>query len=214
MVRTHGGYCFHREQGSPPDYCVPSAKWPCASGEKYYGQGPMQISYNYNYGAAGEAIGVDLLSHPDLVATDPVISFQTAIWFWMTPQSPKPSPHDVMVGRWQPENRDRYLALDVTISLKKASWLRMTPQSSRPPSSSSDDIIIGRWQPADRDVEAGEIAGYGVITEIIDGGVECGKGIVEPGSRDRIGYYKRYCDILGVSYGDNLDCNNQTLFGR
>ncbi|KAG6498327.1 hypothetical protein ZIOFF_046239 [Zingiber officinale] len=174
----------------------------------------MQISYNYNYGAAGEAIGVDLLSHPDLVATDPVISFQTAIWFWMTPQSPKPSPHDVMVGRWQPENRDRYLPLDVTISLKKASWLRMTPQSSRPPSSSSDDIIIGRWQPADRDVEAGEIAGYGVITEIIDGGVECGKGTVEPGSRDRIGYYKRYCDILGVSYGDNLDCNNQTLFGR
>lgn len=171
---------------------------------------PPTSCSNYNYGAAGRAIGVDLLSNPDLVLTDPIVSFLTAIWFWMTPQPPKPSPHDVIVGKWQPENRDRHLALDITISLKKASWLRMPPQSSR---SSSDDIIIGRCQAANRDIEAGEIAGYGIITSIIDGGVEYGKGTVDPRSSDRIGYYKRYCDILGVSYGENLDCKDQNLFG-
>ena len=49
---------------------------------------------NYNYGLAGQAIGVDLINNPDLVATDPVISFKTAIWFWMTPQANKPSSHE------------------------------------------------------------------------------------------------------------------------
>ncbi|KAA3474578.1 LEAF RUST 10 DISEASE-RESISTANCE LOCUS RECEPTOR-LIKE PROTEIN KINASE-like 2.4 [Gossypium australe] len=36
----------------------------------------------------------------------------------------------------------------------------------------------------------------------------CGHG---PDNRvaDRIGFYRRYCDILGVSYGSNLDCYNQ-----
>ena len=40
---------------------------------------------NYNYDQAGKAIGVDLLNNPDRVAIDPIISFKTAIWFWMTP---------------------------------------------------------------------------------------------------------------------------------
>ena len=49
---------------------------------------------------------MDLLSNPDLVETDPVVSFKTAIWFWMTPQPPKPSCHDVMIGAWQPTHAD------------------------------------------------------------------------------------------------------------
>ncbi|RVW48420.1 hypothetical protein VitviT2T_003208 [Vitis vinifera] len=161
------GYCYLREQGSPGAYCVPSAQWPCAAGRKYYGRGPIQISYNYNYGQAGKAIGVDLVNNPDLVATDAVISFKTAFWFWMTPQSPKPSCHNVITGGWTPSGADR---------------------------------------------SAGRLPGFGVITNIINGGVECGKGVV-PQVQDRIGFYKRYCDILRVSYGNNLDCNNQRPFG-
>ena len=55
-----------------------------------------------NYQQAGDAIGADLVGNPDLVSTDPVISFKTAIWFWMTAQSPKPSCHDVILGNWTP----------------------------------------------------------------------------------------------------------------
>jgi chitinase len=31
---------------------------------------------------------------------------------------------------------------------------------------------------------------------------------------DRIGFYKRYCDLLGVGYGNNLDCYNQKSFAN
>ncbi|KAI3928916.1 hypothetical protein MKW92_028443 [Papaver armeniacum] len=49
----------------------------------YYGRGPIQISWNYNYGPAGKSIGFDGLNAPETVANDPVISFKTAFWFWM-----------------------------------------------------------------------------------------------------------------------------------
>ncbi|EEE66386.1 hypothetical protein OsJ_22712 [Oryza sativa Japonica Group] len=110
-----------------------------------------------------EAIGSDLLNNPDLVASDATVSFKTAFWFWMTPQSPKPSCHAVITGQWTP---------------------------------SADDQAAGR------------VPGYGEITNIINGGVECGHG-ADDKVADRIGFYKRYCDMLGVSYGDNLDCYNQ-----
>jgi hypothetical protein len=49
---------------------------------------------------------VDLVGKPDLVSTDPVVAFQTAIWFWMTPQPPEPSGHAVMTGNWTPSAQD------------------------------------------------------------------------------------------------------------
>ncbi|RRT66879.1 hypothetical protein B296_00027980 [Ensete ventricosum] len=176
------GYCYLQEQGDPNDYCEPSSKYPCAAGKEYYGRGPFQISYNYNYGSAGEAIGVDLLSHPELVTTDAVISFKTAIWFWMTPQSPRPSCHEVLVGKWTPSDADR-----------------------------SAGRGVGKWTPSDADRSAGRVPGYGTVTNLINGGVECGKGSDDTGE-DRIGFYKRYCDILDVSYGDHLDCYKQKPF--
>lgn len=122
---------------------------------------------NYNYGPAGQAIGYNLLNDPDKVANDAVISFKTAIWFWMTPQSPKPSCHQV---------------------------------------------ITNQWNPTAADTGAGRYPGYGVVTNIINGGLECGRGY-DDRVADRIGFYKRYADILGVSYGNNLDCYNQRPFG-
>jgi len=47
-----------------------------------------------------------LLNNPDLVQNDPVVAFKTAIYFWMTPQTNKPSAHDVMIGKWQPSATD------------------------------------------------------------------------------------------------------------
>ena len=70
----------------------------------------MQISYNGNYGYASDCIFGDkkvLLNNPELVEKDPVVAFKTAIYFWMTPQPPKPSAHDVMTGKWQPSTADK-----------------------------------------------------------------------------------------------------------
>nr|GME00593.1 endochitinase EP3-like [Ipomoea batatas] len=58
-------------------------QYPCATGKMYYGRGPIQLSWNFNYGPAGQSIGFDGLNNPDIVATDPVISFKTGLWYWM-----------------------------------------------------------------------------------------------------------------------------------
>jgi predicted chitinase/chitodextrinase len=68
-----------------PHYCDPGQPYGCPAGQSaYHGRGPIQLSWNFNYKAAGDAIGVDLLHQPDLVATNPSISWQTGLWYWMT----------------------------------------------------------------------------------------------------------------------------------
>jgi hypothetical protein len=66
----------------------------------------FQTVCSYNYAMAGQALGFDGVNNPDAVASDPVLAFRTALWFWMTPQSPKPSAHVVMAGRWTPSGVD------------------------------------------------------------------------------------------------------------
>ncbi|MBX7196832.1 MAG: hypothetical protein K1X94_32575 [Sandaracinaceae bacterium] len=106
------GLCWITEGGTVdpsalPEYCDASAvAWPCAPGQKYFGRGPIQLSWNYNYGQCGEALGLPLLTSPELVSSDPAIAFRTALWFWMTPQAPKPSCHDVMTGAFVPSAAD------------------------------------------------------------------------------------------------------------
>ncbi|XP_027149796.1 endochitinase EP3-like [Coffea eugenioides] len=84
---THetGHMCYIEEiDGPSKDYCDESnTQYPCTPGKGYYGRGPIQISWNFNYGPAGESIGFDGLTEPETVATDNVISFKTALWFWM-----------------------------------------------------------------------------------------------------------------------------------
>jgi hypothetical protein len=78
-------------------------------GKTYYGRGPIQLSYPYNYGQAGADLGLPLLAHPELVSQDGVIAFRTAIWFWMRAEDTEPSCHAVMTGQWQPDAKDRRL---------------------------------------------------------------------------------------------------------
>ena len=82
----------------------------------------------------------------------------------------------------------------------------MTPQYNKP---SCHDVITKKWKPTEKDIRGGRFPGYGVITNIIS--IEAGKGW-NPQVEDRIGYYKRYCDMFGLDYGVNLDCYNQRPF--
>ncbi|XP_073359377.1 L-type lectin-domain containing receptor kinase IX.1-like [Aegilops tauschii subsp. strangulata] len=76
----------------------------------FFGQTSHETVVNgysdFNYRQAGEALGLDLLDNPDMVSTDPVVAFKTAIWWWMTPQAPKPSCHAVMTDGWTPSAQD------------------------------------------------------------------------------------------------------------
>ncbi|OWM66491.1 hypothetical protein CDL15_Pgr013708 [Punica granatum] len=73
------------------------------------------------------------------------------------------------------------------------------------------NVITEQWTPSNADSDAGRELGYGVITNIINGGIECGKPTPSQ-VQDRIGFYKRYCDLLQVEYGNSLDCSNQSPF--
>ncbi|GLJ38902.1 hypothetical protein SUGI_0793020 [Cryptomeria japonica] len=71
-------------QNPGSDYCDSSnTHYPCKAGKRYYGRGPLQLSWNYNYGTAGNYLKFDGLNNPEIVASDSTISFKTAVWFWM-----------------------------------------------------------------------------------------------------------------------------------
>ncbi|XP_075666717.1 chitinase 8-like [Castanea sativa] len=98
--------------------------------------------------------------------------------------------------------------LATTTTIKQEKPLESIPQGKKP---SSHDVIIGKWTPSLADTAVGRKSGYGVITNIINGGIECGHGYND-NVFDRIGFYKNYSNMLGVDYGKNLDCYNQTPF--
>lgn len=103
------------------EYTLEGSNWDPVEGKSYHGRGPMQLSWNYNYGQVGDDLGLDILANPELVSSDGVIAFKTALWFWMKPQFPKPSAHDVMVGAWKYTDTDvdykREQGFGVTINI-------------------------------------------------------------------------------------------------
>ena len=71
----------------------------------YYPRGASCMSDSHMYGKFSHTyLGNKyiLLQDPDQVATDGFLAFGTAFFSWMTPISPNPSPHDVMVGNYKP----------------------------------------------------------------------------------------------------------------
>jgi len=93
-----GGLVHIREQNQAnwDHYCQPAGT---CGGKQYYGRGPIQLSWNYNYAAAGNALGLDLLNNPDWVATNAAISWQTALWYWMTQRGgASNTPHQAIVN--------------------------------------------------------------------------------------------------------------------
>ena len=84
-------------------YSQTHAEYPPDSSVGYYGRGPIQLSWNYNYGQFSKFIYNDknvLLKYPDSLQENGVLAFKSAIWFWMMPQCPKPSCHQVMHDQW------------------------------------------------------------------------------------------------------------------
>lgn len=86
-------------------YSQAHAEYPPNASKGYYGRGPIQLSWNYNYGQFSKFIFNDknvLLNNPDTIQKDGVLAFKSAIWFWMMPQCPKPSCHHVLHNLWLP----------------------------------------------------------------------------------------------------------------
>ncbi|MET9296725.1 glycoside hydrolase family 19 protein [Streptomyces sp. NPDC003077] len=86
-----GGLVHIVEQNTAnyPHYCDTTQPYGCPAGQAaYYGRGPIQLSWNFNYKAAGDALGIDLLRNPYLVERDPAVAWKTALWYWNTQTGP------------------------------------------------------------------------------------------------------------------------------
>ncbi|NLU70346.1 chitinase [Streptomyces sp. HNM0574] len=93
-------HIVEQDTSNYPHYCDDSQPYGCPAGrDKYYGRGPIQLSWNFNYKAAGDALGIDLLNNPDLVQNDAAVSWQTGLWYWNTQSGPGTmTPHEAMVN--------------------------------------------------------------------------------------------------------------------
>lgn len=87
-VTHETGDLVYVEEINRGEYCD-SSPWfcPCEPGKRYYGRGPIQLSWNYNYCSASLDIFGDrevLRRNPERVAQEPWLAWATALWFWMT----------------------------------------------------------------------------------------------------------------------------------
>ncbi|MFC5954489.1 glycoside hydrolase family 19 protein [Streptomyces pratens] len=98
-----GGLVHVVEQNTAnyPHYCDWNQPYGCPAGQAaYYGRGPIQLSWNFNYKAAGDALGLDLLGNPWLVQNDSSVAWKTALWYWNTQTGPgSMTPHNAMVNQ-------------------------------------------------------------------------------------------------------------------
>ena len=107
-----------------------------------------------------------LLDNPHLVA-DTWLNFASAVWFFATPQPPKPS----MLG-----------------------------------------VVEGDWKPNQSDLRSGLRVGFGLTTNIINGGIECGKGTETQQARNRVDYFRNFAKFLRVEVMGELGCARMKSF--
>lgn len=93
-------HVVEQDESNYPNYCDDQQPYGCPAGnDAYYGRGTMQLSWNFNYKAAGDELGIDLLNDPFLVEKDPAVAWKTGIWYWMTQSGPGTMPaHEAITG--------------------------------------------------------------------------------------------------------------------
>jgi predicted chitinase len=93
-------HIVEQNRANYPHYCDRSQPYGCPAGQAaYYGRGPIQLSWNFNYKAAGDALRRDLLRDPYLVERNPAVAWETGLWYWNTQRGPGTmTGHDAMVN--------------------------------------------------------------------------------------------------------------------
>ena len=94
------GEVVEQDTANYAHYCDATKPYGCPAGPAaYYGRGPIQLSWNFNYKLAGDALGVDLLHDPGLVQKDAAVAWKTGLWYWDTQHGQgTTTAHDAMAG--------------------------------------------------------------------------------------------------------------------
>jgi len=86
-VNHETGALVYVEEIAKGEYTDWGASCAPAPGKRYYGRGPIQLSWNYNYCSASQSIFGDpnvLRTDPDRVARESWVAWATGLWFWMS----------------------------------------------------------------------------------------------------------------------------------
>lgn len=118
---------------------------------------------------------------------------------------------EAMFGDVAPLLQEPELVADTWLNLASAVFFYSYPQ---PPKPAMMHVIDGTWQPNERDRANGLVPGFGVTTQIINGGVECGGADEHLQSANRIIYYKAAADYFGVPIpaDEALGCKGMKQF--
>lgn len=93
-------YVVEQNKANYDHYCDQGQSYGCPAGRAaYYGRGPLQLSWNYNYKAAGAALHIDLLHNPYQVERNAAVSWETGLWFWNSQKGAgRMTAHNAMVN--------------------------------------------------------------------------------------------------------------------
>jgi len=81
-------------------------------------------------------------------------------------------------------------------------------------------VLVGEWTPTDEDVACGRTkANFGVIINIINGGIECGPTATAKGlanAKNRVKYLGAIAEKMGVTIPEGFldDCSSQKNFAQ
>jgi len=161
----------------------------------YYGRGPHQLSWDSNYKAFSEDMGAgdEYFTNPDMLTTDPDIGMAGSIWFWGHEEYTEWSPRD-------PDIPFKPSAHNVLVG----DW---TPTTATTPGvRTSNDVKCDRTA-----------ANFGIIINIINGGVECGPTATDEGrvnAQNRVNYLGAIAEAMGVDIpaGFSNNCADQQNF--
>ena len=100
---------------------------------------------------------------------------------------------------------------DTWLNLASAIFFFVYPQ---PPKPSMLHVIDGTWQPNSTDRASNLTPGFGVTTQIINGGVECGGTVEVAQSKNRMSYYRSFAAYLSVPIpaSEVLGCRGMKQF--
>ncbi|MBC8419481.1 MAG: hypothetical protein H8E10_12875 [Desulfobacterales bacterium] len=196
ITEGHGGYEHNCGYGGctteyPMDTikCSETYNGECPdNGISYCGRGPHQLSWYANYLAYGRSMGAGdgYVKDPDLLTSDPAIGNAGSIWFW---------------GHAVPG--------------------RKTDEPFKP---SAHGVVLGAcepeladgWVPTAADERCGRTAAnFGVIINIINGGLECGPNAGNPtAAKKRVKYLENICKLMNVKIPEGFatTCATQNNF--
>lgn len=186
--RVYGGRMGNKEAGD---------------GYKYRGRGYIQLTGKDNYAAASKAIGVDLLSNPDLAAEHDT-AVKVAAWFWKSKKiGPMAAAGDVTAvtkringGTHGLEDRKSkfgtYLAAIKSGQLATAmtgGWMSDTPTlvGEREPEVLTPDGKIHRSVDSFMTSSSADVTGLAVNTAVKEAARRSGNGPDESGAAEAIG---------------------------